>query len=102
MVKAVVIDNFGGPDVFKLKEIKLNKPGFGEVLIHQTTIGINFLDTHQRDGSIPIPLPGIVGCEACGVVEEIGEGVQGITVGDRVAYGTAPYGAYCEARVIDQ
>ena len=102
MVKAVVIDNFGGPDVFKLKEIKLNNPGFGEVLIHQTTIGINFLDTHQRDGSILIPLPGIVGCEACGVVEEIGEGVQGITVGDRVAYGTAPYGAYCEARVIDQ
>jgi NADPH2:quinone reductase len=102
MVKAVVIDHFGEPDVFKLKDLKLNKPGVGEVLIHQTAIGINFIDIHQRKGAMPIPLPGIVGCEACGVVEEVGEGVQGIAVGDRVAYATAPYGAYCEARVIDQ
>jgi NADPH2:quinone reductase len=102
MVKAVVIDHFGEPDVFQLKEIKLNKPGPGEVLVYQHTIGLNFIDVNQRKGTMPIPLPGIIGCEACGVVEEVGEGVQGIKVGDRVAYATAPYGAYCEARIIDQ
>ncbi len=102
MVKAVMIERFGEPDVFQLKNIKLHKPGIREVLVHHTAIGVNYIDIHQRKGVMPIPLPGIVGCEACGVVKEIGEGVQGISVGDRVAYATAPYGAYCEARVIDQ
>lgn len=102
MVRAVVIDKFGDPDVFQLKELTLGKPGIGEVLVHHRTLGLNFIDVHQRRGTIPIPLPGIVGCEACGVVEAIGEGVQGIEIGDRVAYATAPFGAYCEARIIDQ
>lgn len=102
MVKAVVIDQFGTPDVFKLKDVSLTKPGPGQILIHQSTIGLNYIDVHQRNGVFPIPLPGIIGCEAFGVVQEIGEGVQGVAVGDRVAYATAPYGAYCEARVIDQ
>lgn len=102
MVKAVFIEQNGGPEVLKVKEIAVSNPGPGQVLVHQLAIGINYIDIHQRNGVFPIPMPGIIGCEACGVVQAIGEGVQGIKVGDRVAYATAPYGAYTEARLIDQ
>ncbi|MFV9874889.1 MAG: quinone oxidoreductase [Rickettsiales endosymbiont of Dermacentor nuttalli] len=102
MTKAIVIENTGSPDVLQLKTINDIKPPKGMVLIRHTTIGINFIDIYYRNGSYPLSnLPAILGFEGCGYVEEIGEGVEGITIGERYAYATAPMGSYCETRIID-
>ncbi len=101
MVKALVVEKFGGPEVLQIKEVSLNKPGPQEVLVRHTAIGVNFLDIYHRTGEFDIKLPFIPGSEACGVVEEVGSDVQEFKKGDRVAYGTSRTGAYSEARVID-
>ena len=76
-------------------------PAPGEALVRHTAIGLNFLDVYFRTGLYPPPngLPLIPGGEAAGVVLEVGEGVDWLKPGDRVAY-TTPLGAYCEERVI--
>ncbi|KAJ3409081.1 hypothetical protein HDU80_003062 [Chytriomyces hyalinus] len=61
-------------------------PGKGQLLVRNQFIGINFIDTYHRTGLYKVPLPYIPGREASGVVEAIGDGVKGFTVGDRVAY----------------
>lgn len=88
----------GGPDVLTWDEVDLPAPGPGEVRLRHTAIGLNFIDTYHRTGLYPVPLPAVLGTEAAGVVEELGEGVTGLAVGDRVAYATGPMGAYAEAR----
>lgn len=102
MAKAVIIKEFGDPKVFQWQDVDLPALKAGEVLVRQTAVGLNYVDVQQRKGIYPISLPGIVGCEASGVVQAVGEGVTSLQIGDRVAYATAPDGAYCEARVIDQ
>lgn len=102
MVQAIRIHETGGPDVLKIEQIKLRAPGEGEVLVAQTAIGINFIDTYHRKGLYPLPLPATLGIEACGYVEAIGPGVNGLNIGDRVAYATGPVGAYTEQRIIEQ
>ncbi|HHZ07202.1 MAG TPA: quinone oxidoreductase [Rhizobiales bacterium] len=101
MSKAVRIHAHGGPEVLIYEESEPGRPGEGEVLIRQTAIGLNFLDVYYRSGLYPAPngLPQIPGSEAAGVVVEVGPGVDGLKVGDRVAY-TIPLGAYCEERVV--
>jgi NADPH:quinone reductase len=102
MVKAVVVEQHGGPEVLQIKEVDIKKPGSGEVLIKQTAIGLNFMDIRQRAGSFPVESPPfVVGSEACGVVEEVGSDVPEFRKGDRVAYATTITGAYTEARVIN-
>jgi NADPH:quinone reductase-like Zn-dependent oxidoreductase len=59
---------------------------------------VNFIDTYYRTGLYPTKLPTVLGSEAAGVVEGVGEGVTGFAKGERVAYGTGPLGAYAEAR----
>ncbi|GLS02946.1 quinone oxidoreductase [Chitiniphilus shinanonensis] len=76
----------GGPDVLTLAETTLLDPGPGEVLIRQTAIGVNFIDTYHRSGLYPLPLPSGIGQEAAGVVEAVGAGVVEFAPGDRVAY----------------
>jgi NADPH2:quinone reductase len=98
-VKAVRMHEAGGPEVLKVEEIELPAPAQGEVLIRQTAIGVNFIDTYHRNGLYPLPLPATPGTEAAGVVEAIGEGAEGLRVGDRVAYAAAQTGAYAEARL---
>jgi NADPH:quinone reductase len=88
----------GGPEVLSWDEVELAPPKPGEVRLRHTAVGLNFIDTYQRSGLYPLSsYPAILGSEAAGVVEALGEGVTGLAVGDRVAYGTAP-GAYAEAR----
>ena len=82
------------------KRSQLAKPGPGEVRIRQTAVGLNFIDVYHRMGLYPLPLPSGLGGEGAGVVEEVGPGVTELKPGDRVAYGTAPVGAYAEARLI--
>jgi NADPH2:quinone reductase len=97
-VQAVRIHETGGPEVLRVDEIDIPAPGPGEVRIRQTAIGVNFTDTYNRTGLYRQTLPIVLGHEAAGVVEAIGEGVQGLKAGDRVAYAGGPIGAYAAAR----
>jgi NADPH2:quinone reductase len=66
----------------------------------RAAVGLNFIDTYQRSGLYPLPLPSGIGLEAAGIVEEVGEGVSHVKVGDRVAYAGGPAGAYAQERVM--
>lgn len=97
---AIIINKYGDADVLEYGEIPMPKPKFGEVLIKQTAIGLNFIDTYFRSGlySTP-PFPLILGSEAAGEIVDIGEGVDFLKIGQRVAY-TTGLGAYCTYRAI--
>lgn len=85
----------GGPDVLKPEQITLGPLKPGEARVRQTAIGVNFIDTYHRTGLYPVKLPFIPGSEGAGVVEEVGEGVENISPGDRVAYlGSGTYAEY--------
>ncbi len=102
MPKSVIIEKPGGPEVFKVVEKEIPKPGKGEVLVAHTAIGINFIDIYHRSGLYPLPsYPTVIGVEAVGKIEAIGEGVPvNFREGERVAYCTAPPGTYCEKRIV--
>jgi len=99
MVKAIMIDRFGGPDVMQWRDIELPAPGPGQVRVRHKAIGLNFIDTYHRSGSYPLDLPSGLGTEAAGIVEAVGDGVDTVAVGDRVAYVGVPPGTYCEQRI---
>ncbi|MDE2121900.1 MAG: alcohol dehydrogenase catalytic domain-containing protein, partial [Betaproteobacteria bacterium] len=96
--RRVVMHQPGEPEVMRLETLELPPPGAGEVRIRQTAIGFNYIDVYQRQGKYPLPLPSGLGHEACGVVEQLGAGVEGLRPGDRVAYINAGIGAYADAR----
>ena len=97
MVQVVRIHEPGGPEVLRLDDIELDPPGPGEIRLAQSAIGLNFIDTYQRSGLYPIDLPAVLGMEGVGLVEAVGEGVEGVKEGDRVGYPMQP-GAYAAAR----
>ncbi|MCB1424858.1 MAG: quinone oxidoreductase [Zhengella sp.] len=101
MHKAIRVHETGGPDVLRYEDVETPAPGKGEALIRHTAIGLNFIDTYFRTGLYPAPAgqPFIPGNEGAGIVEAVGEGVSGLTAGDRVAY-AAGLGAYAQKRVI--
>ncbi len=69
--------------------------------LRHTAVDVNFHDTYVRSGSYKtLPLPGIPGLDAVGIVEDVGPGATGFKVGDRVVYIDVAYGAYAEARVL--
>ncbi|SAI74205.1 quinone oxidoreductase [Bordetella ansorpii] len=98
LVKAVRIEQHGGPEVLKVAEVEVPAPAPNEVTIRQHAVGLNFIDIYYRTGLYPHPLPHGLGFEAAGVVEAAGADVAHLKVGDRVAYGQSPLGAYAEAR----
>ena len=98
--KAVIIDRAGGPEELKIVEVEVGDPGPGEIRIRHKAVGLNFIDTYQRSGLYPLPMPLRLGMEAAGIVEAVGEGVTHLNVGDRAAYASGPPGAYCELRVL--
>lgn len=93
---AIRFHQTGGPEVLKLEEVALPPVPAGHVTIAHTAIGVNFIDTYHRSGLYAMPLPSGLGLEAAGIVEALGEGVTSLKVGDRVAYGSGPIGAYAE------
>jgi NADPH:quinone reductase len=98
--RAIRIHRTGGPEVLVCETIDVPLPGPGEVLLRQTAIGLNYIDTYHRTGLYPLPaFPAILGREAAGVVEEVGPGVSRLRPGDRAAYALLP-GSYAEARVL--
>ena len=97
-MKSIKVTNTGGPEVLKLEEITLDKPGAGEVQIEHVSIGLNYIDTYHRSGLYPLQLPTGIGLEAAGIVKEIGSNVSNFSVGDKVAYAAAPLGSYSTHR----
>lgn len=95
---AIRIYEYGGPEVLRYEEVRLDEPGEGEARIRHTAIGLNFIDTYHRTGLYPVPLPTGLGSEAAGVVEAVGPGVDSVKPGDRVAYTGRPADAYSERR----
>ena len=85
-MKAAYIEQTGGPEVIQIADIESTEPGFGEVRIRVHAVSVNPIDTYVRGGAIAsdLPSPYILGCDAAGVIESIGEGVQHCDVGDRV------------------
>lgn len=100
MAKTAIIEEFGGPEKFKLVDREVGDPGPGEIRITHKYAGLNFIDVYQRTGLYPMPLPQAMGMEAAGIVEAVGAGVTHLKPGDRAAYASQPPGAYCEARVM--
>jgi NADPH2:quinone reductase len=100
-MKAIRIYETGGPEVLRFEDFDPGKPGPGEALVRHEAMGLNFIDVYYRTGLYPLPsLPAVIGMEGAGVVEEIGEGVNEVAVGDRVAYAGIPVGAYADIRRI--
>jgi NADPH2:quinone reductase len=98
-MKAIQITQYGGPEVLKIQDVQIEKPGRGQALIRLKVAGVNFVDTYQRKGIYPVNLPYIPGLEGSGVVEAIGEGVSNVKPGDRVAYVHEP-GSYAEQSLV--
>lgn len=97
MARVARIDRTGGPEVIGWADIDLPEPGFGEIRMKNTAIGLNFIDTYHRSGLYKVALPSGLGVEAAGVVEAVGDGVDTVQVGDNVAL-FGPIGAYATAR----
>jgi NADPH:quinone reductase len=108
MTKAIRIHSNGGPDVMRWEDIALAPPTAGEAHVRHTAIGINYSDVNVRRGGFylarPLRFPVILGNEAAGVVESVGDGVTDVCAGDRVVYAGMrgeffeQTGAYAQAR----
>jgi NADPH2:quinone reductase len=94
-VRAIQISSAGGPDVLTPVELPDPQAGPGELLVEVAAAGINYIDTYQREGIYPMPLPYVPGLEGAGRVRAVGDGVAGFAVGDRVAW-AENLGSYAE------
>lgn len=98
-MKAIVATQPGGAEMLQLTEVAEPVPAAGEVLVEAAAIGVNFIDTYQRAGVYPVPFPFTPGLEASGIVLAAGEGVLGISPGDRVVTSQAR-AAYAEQFIV--
>lgn len=102
MTRVIVMERPGGPEVLQLAETELAPPGPSELRLRQTAVGVNYHDVYVRSGLYQtLPLPGVPGIEAVGVVEAVGSAVTAFAPGDRVGYVNGQYGCYAEARNLD-
>ena len=98
-MKAIQIQQTGGPEVLELVDLPIPVPGPGQVLIRIETTGLNFIEIYFRKGQYKAALPIVPGSEAAGTVEELGPGVQGFSAGELVA-STAVIGSYAEYALV--
>lgn len=103
MAKRIQFSSHGGPEVLEYVDHQPAEPGPQQVRVSNRAIGLNFIDTYYRSGLYPPPaLPSGLGAEGAGVVEAIGSAVTRFKVGDRVAYGSGPLGAYSDVHVLPE
>src|SRR5215470_885951 len=97
-MKAILVRQFGGPEVLKLEEVPTPNPVAGQVLVRIHAAGVNPYDTYMRSGTYAQkpPLPYTPGSDGAGVIEAIGEGVKKVKAGDRVYTAKTLTGAYAE------
>ena len=101
MTHAIILREPGGPERLLWEKVDVPAPGPGQLRVRHTAIGVNFHDTYVRSGLYKtLPLPGTPGLEAAAVVEDVGPGVTGFSIGDRITYIDKSYGAYSQARVL--
>jgi NADPH2:quinone reductase len=98
-MRAVRIEQTGGPEMLRPVEVEDPAPGPGEVQVAVAAAGVNFIDAYHRSGLYPLELPAVLGVEAAGTVAAVGDGVTAVAVGDRVAW-TGPLGSYAELQVV--
>ncbi|OZC44610.1 quinone oxidoreductase [Rhodococcoides fascians A21d2] len=99
-MRAIRIDNTGGPEVLTVVDLPVPTPGAGQILVRTDAIGINYIDTYFRRGMYPRALPYVPGDEGSGVIDQIGSDVTDFAPGDRVAWAAAP-GSYAEYVLVD-
>jgi NADPH2:quinone reductase len=101
-MKAVLVEEFGEPEVLRHVDVERPSPGEEEALIEIRSAGVNYADTMRRRNQYvdPQDLPFIPGSEVAGTVVEVGEGVDDISAGERVVtlLGTGGYAEYAVAR----
>ena len=91
-MKAIQIARFGGPEVLEVADVARPEPRAGEALVRLEYAGVNFIDVYMRSGqyarshTYQTPLPMTIGMEGAGIVVALGDGVEGVVVGDRVGY----------------
>ena len=92
-IKAAVL--YGQNQPVKIEEVELRDPDPGEVLVRIGASGVCHSDLHRVTGAIPSPFPVVLGHEAAGVVEYVGDGVSRVAPGDRVVLSWAPFCGKC-------
>jgi NADPH2:quinone reductase len=97
---AILARQSGGPEVLEFAEVERPTPGPGQLLVKVAATGVNFIETYQRGGMYKVAYPFTPGSEAAGTVEEVGEGVDGFTVGSRVATAEGQK-CYAEYTILD-
>ncbi len=98
-MRAIRIHTPGDTDVLTVDAVADPSPEAGELLVANEFAGVNFIDTYQRSGRYPLPLPATIGMEGAGTVNALGEGVTGFSVGDRVAWAWAQ-GSYADQVIV--
>ncbi|MCB1509611.1 MAG: quinone oxidoreductase [Hyphomicrobiaceae bacterium] len=100
MVHAIRIHEHGGPDKLVWEQVDVPAPADGQIRVQHHAVGLNYIDTYQREGLYKLPsMPAVLGMEGAGEVTGVGAGVTEFKVGDRVAYAN-PMGSYSEERVM--
>ncbi len=98
-MKAIRYAVTGGPEVLVYEEVPRPIPSAGETLVRVEYAGVNFIDTYRRSGAYKVALPATPGGEGAGTIEAIGPGVEGLAVGDRVAW-TDSSGSYADFTLV--
>jgi len=94
-MKAIRVNEHGGPEVLTYEDVPDPEPGPGEVRVRLAASGVNFIDVYQRTGHYPKETPFPLGLEGAGEIDAVGEGIEDLSVGDHVAFASVP-GAYAE------
>ena len=100
-MRAIRFSATGGPEVLDLVDLPDPEPGPGQLLVRQSAIGVNYIDTYHRSGLYPLRLPSGLGMEGAGDVVAAGEGVERFAPGNRVAFASGPIGAYADLHLVD-
>jgi NADPH2:quinone reductase len=97
-MNAIIVHEFGGPEVLKLEEVPTPKPAAGQVLVRVHAVGVNPYDAYMRAGTYAVkpPLPYTPGSDGAGLIEAVGPGVTKVKPGDRVYVAKTVTGAYAE------
>jgi len=97
-VKAIRVDEPGGPEALRPVDLPDPEPGPGQVRVRVRAAGVNFIDVYHRTGLYPLALPFVPGLEGAGTVDAVGESARAFAVGDEVAW-TGVVGSYAELAV---
>lgn len=95
-MRGVLVRRVGGPEVLEVADLPEPAPASGEVRVDVAAAGVNFIDVYHRMGKYPQPLPFVVGSEGAGTVSAVGDDVDGLRVGDRVAWAMEHGSGYAE------